>query len=202
MPRATPGAEEYNAYFVVDVPEGSKVARFDVSTDDEEGLDLDLAVYRVVSPTDLRYYEVFRSASASADEAVLLNDPTPGTYLVQVTRYSNQGPFVWDLTTGVVGDGGEGSFTATPNPLPVTESVPATYTLSWTGLAPETRYYGVVQYGDSAVRTLVTVDSGLAAPANTKAPSITGKAAVGKKLTAQAGQLGHGGPDLLVPVAA
>ncbi|HWI30299.1 MAG TPA: S8 family serine peptidase, partial [Microbacterium sp.] len=182
-----PGAEDYNAYFVVDVPEGSKVARFDLATNDEEGLDLDLFVYRVVSPEVWSYYEQFTSASGSADEAVLLHDPTPGTYLVQVNRYASQGPFVWDLTTGVVGAGGEGSLTATPNPLPVTESVPATYTLSWSGLAPETRYYGVVQYGDSAVKTMLTVDSGLAPPVNTAAPTITGTPAVGKKLTASPG---------------
>lgn len=180
-------ADGYN-YYLVDVPEGSKLARFDLDSSDDVGSDLDLVVYRVVSPTDLRYYENWTSATGSADEGVLLHDPTPGTYLVEAHVYAFTNPLTWDMTTGVVGAGGEGSFTATPNPLPVVEGTPATYALSWTGLAPETRYYGVVQYGESAVRTVVTVDSGLAAPVNTKAPSISGAAKVGKTLKASPGK--------------
>ncbi|GAB2849497.1 S8 family serine peptidase [Microbacterium insulae] len=183
----TGDADGYS-YYIVDVPEGSKLARFDLDSSDDEGSDLDLFVYRVVSADDLRYYETWSSASGSADESVVLDDPTAGTYLVEAHVYGYTDPFTWDLTTAVVGTGGEGSLTATPNPLPVTESTPTEYTLSWTGLAPETRYYGVVQYGDSAVRTILTVDSGAAAPVNTTAPKITGSAKVGSTLKAHPGK--------------
>ncbi|WP_127819573.1 S8 family serine peptidase [Microbacterium sp. CPCC 204701] len=176
------------SYYLVDVPEGSTLARFDLDSSDDEGSDLDLFVYRVVGPDDWRYYEQWQSASASADESVVLTAPTAGTYLVEAHVYSHTNPFTWDLTTAVVGAGGEGSLTATPNPLPVTESVQASYTLSWTGLAPDTRYYGVVQYGDSDVRTVLTVDAGAAAPVATSAPAITGAAKVGKTLTAKPGK--------------
>ncbi|MGA7147238.1 MAG: S8 family serine peptidase, partial [Microbacterium sp.] len=182
------GDEDGYSYYIVDVPEGSQLARFDLDSSDDEGSDLDLAVYRVVSADDLRYYESWSSASGSADESVVLDDPEAGTYLVEAHVYAFTAPFTWDLTTAVVGDGGEGAFTATPNPLPVVESTPTTYTLSWTGLAPDTRYYGVVQYGDSAVRTVLTVDSGAAAPVATAVPKISGAAKVGKTLKASAGK--------------
>jgi subtilisin family serine protease len=184
---ASGDADGYS-YYLVDVPEGSTLARFDLDSSDDEGSDLDLFVYRVVGPEDWRYYEVWQSASASADESVSLVNPTAGTYLVEAHVYSYTEPFTWDLTAAVVGEGGEGSFTATPNPLPVTESVPATYTLSWTGLTPETRYFGVVQYGDSDVRTVLTVDTGAAAPVAVTPPTIKGSAKVGKTLTAKPGR--------------
>ena len=182
------GDEDGYSYYIVDVPAGSKLARFDLDSSDDEGSDLDLFVYRVVAPDDLRYYETWSSASAAADESVVLDNPTEGTYLVEVNVYQYTDPFTWDLTTAVVGEGGAGELKATPNPLPVTESTPAKYTLSWTGLEPETVYYGVVQYGDSAVRTVLTVDSGAAAPVNTAVPKISGKAKVGSTLKATAGR--------------
>lgn len=183
----TSGDGEGYSYYLVDVPEGSSLARFDLDSSDDTGSDLDLFVYRVVSPTDLRYYEKFQSASASADESVMLNDPTAGTYLIEAHVYSFTNPITWDLTTAVVGAGGEGSLTATPNPLPVVESTPASYTLSWSGLTADTRYYGVVRYGESDVRTVLTVDSGAAAPVAKSSPVITGAAKVGKTLTAKPG---------------
>lgn len=184
----TSGDEDGYSYYLVDVPEGSTLARFDLNSSDDEGSDLDLFVYRVVSPTDLRYYEVFQSASGAADESVSLDDPTAGTYLVEAHLYSTTNPMTWDLTTAVVGAGGEGSLTATPNPLPVTESTPTSYTLSWTGLAPDARYFGVVRYGESDVRTVLTVDAGPAAPVAKVAPTVTGSAKVGKTLTAKPGK--------------
>lgn len=183
----TSGDEDGYSYYIVDVPEGSSLARFDLDSSDDEGSDLDLFVYRVVSATDLRFYQQWQSASGSADESVSLNDPTAGTYLVEAHLYSTPNPMTWDLTAAAVGDGGEGSLTATPNPLPVTESTPTSYTLSWTGLAPATRYLGVVQYGESDVRTVLTVDAGPAAPVAEAAPTITGAAKVGKTLKANPG---------------
>ena len=184
----TSGDEDGYSYYLVDVPADSSLARFDLDSSDDTGTDLDLFVYRVVSPTDLRYYEKWQSASGSADESVSLDDPTAGTYMVEVHVYSFTDPFTWDLDTAVVGAGGEGSLTATPNPLPVTESTPTSYTLSWAGLAADTRYFGVVRYGESDVRTVLTVDSGPAAPVAKSIPVITGAAKVGKTLKVNPGK--------------
>ena len=145
--------------WVVDVPEGTTLSRFGLDSSDDEGSDLDLTVYRVVAPDDLRYYERWQSATASADEQVTLPTPTAGTYLVVANVYSTTGPMTWDMTYANVAPGGEGALTATPNPLPVTQGEATGYELSWAGLAADTKYLGVVQYGDSDVRTIVSVDT-------------------------------------------
>ncbi|MCP2638516.1 S8 family serine peptidase [Microbacterium sp. HD4P20] len=142
---------------LIEVPEGTEFARFALDSADDANSDLDLSVYRVVSPTDLRYYEVWQSASASADEAVELVAPTPGYYVLSADVYSFTAPFTWTATSALVAPGGVGSLTATPNPLPVTEAVPTQYELSWSGLEAG-NYLGVVRYGDSQVRTIVSVD--------------------------------------------
>lgn len=146
--------------WVVDVPEGTTLSRFDLDSSDDEGSDLDLTVYRVVGPDDLRYYERWQSATASADEQVTLPTPTAGTYLIVANVYSTTAPMTWDMTYADVAPGGEGALTATPNPLSVTQGEAASYELSWSGLAAGTKYLGVVQYGESAVRTIVSVDTG------------------------------------------
>ena len=52
---------------------------------------------------------------------------------------------------------GLGSLTADPNPLQVEQAVPETFSVSWSGLEAGS-YLGVVRYGDSQVRTVVSVD--------------------------------------------
>ncbi len=183
------GADGFNAYEIVEVPEGAEYARFAVDTEQDETTDLDLTVYRVVSPDDLRYYEQWSSATAAADEAVSLVTPTAGTYLVMVNRFSYSEPFTYDLTAAVVAEGAaEGGFTANPDPVPTVQGEQATYTLSWSDLQPETTYLGVVRYGDSSIRTVVEVESGQGAPVAVVAPEVTGKAKVGSTLTATAGE--------------
>ncbi|MDQ1082716.1 MULTISPECIES: S8 family serine peptidase [Microbacterium] len=173
--------------WIVDVPEGTTLSRFDLDSSDDDGSDLDLFVSRVVSPDDLRYYERFTSATASADERVSLPDPTPGTYLVEANVYSFTAPFTWDMTYANVAPGGEGQLTATPNPLTVEQGTPVAYDLSWQGLAPATRYLGVVTYGESSVQTVLTVDSGEAAPVAVEAPTVSGTAALNRTLQATPG---------------
>ncbi len=173
--------------WIVEVPEGTTLSRFDLDSSDDTGSDLDLFVSRVVSPDDLRYYERYTSATGSADERVSLTDPTPGTYLVEANIYSFTAPFTWDMTYANVTPGGEGQLTATPNPLAVQQGTPVAYDLSWQGLAPEKRYLGVVTYGDSAVQTVLTVDAGQAAPVNVEAPTVTGTATLNRTLQATPG---------------
>ncbi|TFB16892.1 serine protease [Microbacterium sp. 3H14] len=143
--------------WIVDVPEGTTLSRFDLDSSDDDSSDLDLTVYRVVSPDDLRYYERWQSATGSADEQVTLPAPTAGTYLVVANMYSTTGPMTWDMTYANVQPGGEGAFAATPNPIAAVRGEKTSYELSWTGLTAGTRYLGLVRYGDSEVRTVVTV---------------------------------------------
>lgn len=171
----------------VTVPKGTSFARFDESAVDKSA-DLDLTVELLDKPggTALIGYQ---SATSSADERVDIPDPDPGTYRITVTVFSGTSAF--DLTTFLLsssGSGGVGAFTATPNPLPVTQGTSATYTLSWSGLTARTKYLGLVQYGDSPVSTVIQVDSGEPpAPVATAPPTISGTPEVGSTLTATTG---------------
>lgn len=149
--------------WIVDVPEGTTLARFDLDSSDDTGSDLDLSVYRVVSPDDLRYYEQWKSATGSADEQVTVAAPTAGTYLVVANVYATSAPMTWDMTYATVQPGGDGALTATPNPIAAVRGEKTSYDLSWSGLAAGTRYLGLVQYGESAVRTILTVETPAAA---------------------------------------
>lgn len=154
---ATGAEDDGYTYELVQVAAGTELARFALDSSDDTGSDLDLTVYRVVGPTDLRYYENWQSASASADEAVQIVAPTAGYYLIEAHVYSYTDPFTWQATSALVTPDGLGSLTATPNPLPVTEATPTQFQLSWSGLESGS-YLGVVRYGDSQVRTVVSVD--------------------------------------------
>src|SRR5690606_9962200 len=129
------GDENKDVAWVVNVPEGTTLSRFDLDSSDDTGSDLDLTVYRVVSPTDLRYYENWQSATASADEQVTISAPTAGTYLVVANIYSAPNPMTWDMTYANVTSGADqGALTATPNPMSVTRGEKVSYDLSWSGL--------------------------------------------------------------------
>ncbi|MDZ8276485.1 S8 family serine peptidase [Microbacterium aquimaris] len=182
------GDADGNVFWFADVAEGTSLARWTLDSSDDAGSDLDLIVYRVVSREDTRYYEQFVSATASADEQISLIAPTPGTYLIVANMYAITQPFTWDLTQALVTPEGEGSFTATPNPLSVARGEQASYSLSWSGLLAETSYLGVVRYGDSEVRTIVSVDAGAAAPEAVVMPEIRGTTKVGRTLEVTPGE--------------
>ncbi|HEY9307170.1 MAG TPA: S8 family serine peptidase [Microbacterium sp.] len=150
---ATDGTTEV----LVQVPAGTELARFELDSSDDTGSDLDLAVYRVVSETDHRYYQAWQSATGSADEAVQIAQPTAGWYLITADVYAFTAPFTWTATSALVGADGVGSFTAEPAVIDAQQATPTTYNLSWSGLEAGS-YLGVVRYGDSQVRTVVSVD--------------------------------------------
>ncbi|OCG76540.1 S8 family serine peptidase [Microbacterium sediminis] len=151
----TGAAEDGHSYALVTVPEGADLARFVQDSSDDAASDLDLFVYRVVSDTDWRYYEMWQSATGSADEEVVRTAPTAGTYLVEAHVYAYEDPFTWTLDAAVASPG-EG-LEAAPNPLPVVNGQDATFNVRWSGLEPGATYSGSVRYGDSSIRTLVTV---------------------------------------------
>ncbi|MDQ7876731.1 S8 family serine peptidase [Microbacterium sp. QXD-8] len=150
---ATDGTTEV----LVQVAAGTELARFELDSSDDTGSDLDLAVYRVVSETDHRYYQAWQSATGSADEAVQIAQPTAGWYLITADVYAFTAPFTWTATSALVGADGVGSFTAEPAVIDAQQATPTTYNLSWSGLEAGS-YLGVVRYGDSQVRTVVSVD--------------------------------------------
>ncbi|NAZ85993.1 S8 family serine peptidase, partial [Kineococcus indalonis] len=139
----------------VEVPRGTVLSRFDVVADDREA-DLDLVLYRVQGGQEV---PVATSATSAADErvtAVL----EPGTYVVGVTTFAaapgrtSAGYRLTDFQ--VPATGGAGSFTATPDPLPVQLGREATYALSWEGLDPARPHLGAVFYGGSTTPTVVS----------------------------------------------
>ena len=77
---ANSGDANGNAAWIVEIPSGSRLAQFTLQASDDS--DLDLVVYRVASPTDMRYEARWVSAMASGDHQVTLQDPAEGSYLV------------------------------------------------------------------------------------------------------------------------
>ncbi len=174
--------------YQVEVPEGTELARFDLDALDETA-DLDLIVYRLDGDGGAPVAG-WQSATGSADERIDLVSPEAGFYQVIASVYS--GTTAFDVNTySVLAGANAGSFAADPPVILGQQGVTATYSLSWSGLTPETGYLGLVGYGTSAVSTVVSVESGAApdpeAPVNTALPSIEGTAVVGQKLTADPG---------------
>ncbi|WP_233198313.1 S8 family serine peptidase [Cryobacterium sp. Y50] len=174
--------------YQVEVPEGTQLARFDLDAVDQSA-DLDLIVYRL-SGDGGDPVAGWQSATGSADELIDLANPPGGFYQVINSVYSGATAFNVN-TYSVLAGAGEGSFAAAPPVVAGQQGIATTYSLSWSGLTPETGYLGLVGYGDSSVLTVVSVAGGAApepeAPVNTVAPSIEGTPVVGQKLTANPG---------------
>ncbi len=172
--------------YQVEVPAGTELARFDLNAVDDT-TDLDLTVNQLDGDGGAPVAG-WQSATGSADEHVDLVAPEAGFYQVIATVYS--GTTAFDVNTfSVLAGAGDGAFAATPAVIAGgQQGVPTTYSLSWTGLAPEASYLGLVNYGETSVSTVVSVESGaLPQPVNTALPTIKGKAVVGGKLKATAG---------------
>jgi hypothetical protein len=173
------------------VPEGAVFARFDLDALDDEletPVDLDLFVYRLnAEGTPVALYQ---SATGAADERVNIEAPIAGNYLVVVDIFDAPDGIVFDLHVTSVVPGGA-PLTTTPATLDGVQGVPVTYEASWTGLQPFSTYLGLVYYGETGVYTVVQVETGdgpiPGAPVNLTPPTISGKAEVGKKLTADPG---------------
>jgi len=181
----TPGAEfTYEAKI-----DAGRLARFDLNAVDDSA-DLDLFVLLLDGPGG-DPVAGWQSATASADERVDIADPEAGYYRVTVDVFSGTTAFDVNTYSVATGDPTNG-FTATPAEVQGPQGDPLTYTLGWAGLVPNTSYLGVVDYGDSAASTVLTVMAGegapTKAPVNTVAPSVSGKAEIGSVLTADPGQ--------------
>lgn len=181
------GPAKTSATYTVTVPAGQLATRIDLDSADDAA-DLDLTVTHVADGKTSTY----TSATESADESVTIETPAPGDYVVKVDVFSIPAGTTaaaytvtqFDLSTTT----DEGAFTVSPNPIDAVQSRPATYTASWSDLAPETAYLGRVAYSGSGFTTYVRVESGpIPAPVATAPPVITGTPVAGQTLTASPG---------------
>ncbi len=151
QPVAGPSAVSFD----VVVPAGTTYARFSLfDANSPPGSDLDLYVYR---GTTL----VGSSGGSTATEQVSLVNPTAATYTVWVHGFSVPTPGSFTLFTWVLGTADAGNMVVSA-PGAATLGASGTIGLSFTGLAPATRYLGSVAYGGSASLpnpTIVRVDT-------------------------------------------
>ncbi len=151
--RGGPGTVE----FAVDVPAGTTYARvslFDDATDGND--DLDLVLYNSAGAV------VGSSGSGTSDEEINLTSPPAGTYTAVVHGFATDGPDAnFTLFSWALGSADEGNMSVSA-PATATTGTTADVTLSFSDLAPLTRYLGSVVY-DGAVGmpspTIVRVDT-------------------------------------------
>jgi subtilisin family serine protease len=144
---------------IVDVPADTRYARFSLfNSDVGDGSGSDDLDLQVQGPDTAGYPLVGTSGSSSSNEEVDVTNPAPGLYAVIVIHYASANdPTPYKLFSWSVGpDLGNMTVAA-----PTTASIgTAPITVSWTGLAPATRYLGGVYYRDDTGEigsTLITV---------------------------------------------
>lgn len=139
----------------VNVPAGTTYARFSLfDADVTAGSDIDLCVY---SGGAL----VGASGSATSAEEVNLVNPAAGTYTVVVHGYAVPGSSPFKLHGWLLGSTAAGNM-AVSAPANATVGATANIALSFSGLAPATRYLGSVAYGGTSGLpgpTIVRVDT-------------------------------------------
>ncbi|VUD68964.1 Minor extracellular protease vpr [Thalassocella blandensis] len=129
------------------IPEGVSLARF-AMYDEEVGdgsmvEDLDIQVY---GPDTAGFPAVGSSGSSTSAESVDLVNPEPGVYVVVVNDYATtEGPTPYALYNYNLTGSDAGNLTVN---APTTAGAGSTGTvdLEWTGLAPESRYLGILNY--------------------------------------------------------
>jgi hypothetical protein len=140
----------------VNVPAGTTYARFELfDADVAPGSDMDLYVY-------LGGNRVGASAGGTSAEQVNLANPAAGTYTVYVHGWglpSGSSPF--KLHTWLLGSASAGNM-AVSAPASATLGAPGTINLTFSGLAPATKYLGSVAYSGATGMpspTIVRVDT-------------------------------------------
>ena len=145
------------------VPEGSSLARFAINADDQAD-DFDLYL---ITPDG----RVLQAATAAASEALVLNNPLAGRYLVIANLYSTAdgGPATASVEVTVLA-GDEGNMSVSPDPLVLANGEDGEVNVAWTGLEPGS-YVGRVEFGTGPA-TAVSVTIGADGTATT-APAAT-----------------------------
>jgi hypothetical protein len=151
------------AYYCVEVTDGSKAARFDLDAADDDA-DMDLYVYQAADSAcaDLVAFSG-QSATGSADEQVTLLDPAPGYYFVVVDPFAaspGQSSLDWRFDFYDVNPATQvGGLAADPNPVPVVNNQETSFDATWSGLEEDNRYLGMFDYDGALSPTFLTVDT-------------------------------------------
>ncbi|MEV5966914.1 S8 family serine peptidase [Kribbella sp. NPDC051952] len=145
FPQTSPQANDHVAKFTVNIPAGTKYARFSTfDADYPAGTDLDVFVYQAGTTTP-----VASSTGGSAEEEANLPAPAGGAYDIYVDLYAGAKQHQvklnhWELQK--LAD----NLTATPATQQVQVAAQTTITATWTGLTRGTRYLGQLHYSDGA----------------------------------------------------
>ncbi|MGI8435273.1 MAG: S8 family serine peptidase [Nocardioidaceae bacterium] len=125
--------------------------RFEVAAPNSS-CDFDLYVYR-------RSQLVAARTSASADEQVTVEQPSPGRYDVYVNAVTSTSSAACpaQFTGWVLGSQRGRGLTVTPPRVDVTGHEPFVLDVGWTGLEKSRRWFGAVTYADSDSLTFVTI---------------------------------------------
>ncbi len=141
--------------FVVAIPAGTTYARFSLfNANTTPGSDLDLYVYQGTT-------QVGSSTGGTADEEVNLLNPPSGNYTVWVHGFATANPSNFTLFNWQVGSTSAGNMIVTA-PAAATTGATGTISLTFSGLAPATKYLGSVAYSGPAGLpnpTIVRVDT-------------------------------------------
>jgi subtilisin family serine protease len=139
----------------VAVPAGTTYARFQLFDGDvAPGSDLDLCVFNGTT-------QVGASAGGTSTEQVNLLNPAAGTYTVVVQGWGVVGSTAFELNTWLLGSVAAGNM-AVSAPSAATLGQTGSVNVSFTGLAPKTKYLGSVAYDGVAGLpnpTIVRVDT-------------------------------------------
>jgi subtilisin family serine protease len=140
----------------VAIPAGTTYARFSLfDADVNPGTDIDLCVANAAGTI------VGSSGSGTSAEQVSLENPAAGNYTVVVQGWGVAGTSPFKLHTWLLGSTDEGNMTVTA-PASAVIGTAGQIDLSFTGLAPATRYLGSVAYSGAAglpAPTIVRVDT-------------------------------------------
>jgi len=140
----------------VAIPAGTTYARFSLfDADVNPGTDIDLCV------ADSGGTIVGSSGSGTSAEQVSLTNPSSGNYTVVVQGWGVAGTSPFKLHTWLLGSADAGNMTVTAPASAVIGTV-GQISLSFTGLAPATRYLGSIAYSGVAglpAPTIVRVDT-------------------------------------------
>jgi len=155
-----PDVNQGFAMYTVDIPAGTTFARWSLFDDFVDGAtdDLDMYLYKLDGATKKF---VTGSGSGTSAEEISVVDPS-GTYYVYVHGWGTDGPDAnFTLFEWLLGSADAGNMTVTA-PTTATIGDTATVGLTFSGLAPATKYLGSVAYGGSAglpKPTIVRVDT-------------------------------------------
>ncbi len=138
-----------------------------------DGTDIDLAVFRLTGPGGL-IAEGWESTGAGTSEGIALVAPPAATYRVVATVHKIAAPatsVVFDVTTSIVdSDSREGTLAVSPSTVQLGSTQSERLTVSWTGLEANSRYVGLVAYGESGHHTIIAIDT--RPPPSKKSPPI------------------------------